>query len=308
MKLIRLLFFITSFLGISLLTFGQDEDSLYNAMLNQKVKVENPVYKPVIGIGYGVLNFYGEVHDNVRSPISGSVGYKLNIATFLDGKHMFKTNFYILMGSLTGNEHSLTADSAHNWNFKSDIFSIGINIHYDFGHLIKYTDKSFIRPFVSLGIENLQFNSKTDLLYKGADGQEYPYYYWNDGTIRDTWQNGSGNGNIIHRDYKYETDLRDLNRNGLGSYSQNTFAIPVEYGLDFRITDRVNLRIGDSWHYTFTDNIDDVSPSGTVRKGNKWNDMFRYTYFSLHFDLFSSPKEITLHKMAADVEGYDYTM
>ena len=307
-KIVKLLLIISILLGTSALSFGQDEDSLYNAMLTTKVKVENPVYKPTIGFGYGVMNFFGEVHNNNRSPVSGSPAYKLNIATFLDGKHMFKTNFYIIMGTLTGNERSVS-DTARNWNFKSDIFTIGLNVHYDFGHFIKYTEKNFVRPFVSIGIENFQFNSKTDIFYNvEGSATNYKYNYWNDGTIRNVPQNSLLPSTIINRDYKYETDLRGLDRNGLGSYSQNTFAIPFEIGLDFKISERVNLRLADSWHYTFTDNIDDVSSAGKVRKGNSFNDVFRYTYFSLHLDLFSDAKEIILRNMVADVTNYDYTM
>lgn len=299
----RVLLVLVSCLGFSSIVLGQDEDSLMNAMLTQRIIVENRVYKPVVGFGVGVMNFYGEVHDNVRGPVTGPLGYKLNIATFLDQKHMFKTNFFILLGSLTGNERSPSSDTTRNWNFKSDIFSIGLNVHYDFGHLIKFTDKNFIRPYISLGIENLQFNSKTDLYSVNPTTKEdVKYNYWSDGTIRDRL------GKIMSRDYTYETDLRDLNRNGLGSYSQNTFAIPLDIGVDMRITDRVNLRIGSSWHYTFTDNIDDVSSSGKIRKGDKLNDIFSFNYFSLHFDLFSDPKEILLKKMAADVSGFDYTL
>jgi len=307
-KIVKLLLITTVLLGVSALSFGQDEDSLYNAMLTTRVKVENPVYKPTIGFGYGVMNFFGEIHNNPRSSISGPTGYKLNIATFLDKRHLFKTNFFILLGTLTGNERSVDT-TARNWNFKSDIFSIGLNVHYDFGHFIKFTEKNFIRPFVSLGIENFQFNSKTDLFYKDRlDNLEHKYNYWNDGTIRDVEQNSGLPSQMVNRDYKYETDLRDLKRNGLGSYSQNTFAIPLEYGLDFRITDRINLRVVDSWHYTFTDNIDDVSSAGKARKGDKLNDMFRYSYVSIHLDLFSDAKEIILKKLAADVTNFDYAM
>jgi hypothetical protein len=298
----KLLLVLVSFLGFTSLVSGQDEDSLMNAMLTQKIVVENPVYKPVVGFGLGIMNFHGEIHDNTRNPMIGPLGYKLNIATYLGKKHMFKTNFFILLGSLTGNERSPSADTTRNWNFKSDIFCIGLNVHYDFGHLIRFTERNFIHPFISIGIENLQFNSKTDLIKVNSLTKEnIKYNYWNDGTIRD------GAGNPRNRDYIYETDLRDLNRNGLGNYSQNTFAIPVDIGIDMRVTDRVNFRVGSSWHYTFTDNIDDVSPSGTIRKGDKWNDIFSYNYFSLHFDLFSGDKEITLHKLAAEVDA-DYAM
>lgn len=299
-KIVRLVLTALLLFAVSALSFGQDDDSIFDARLNQRIVNVNRVTKPTIGVGYGYMNFYGEVHNGNRSPISGTPAYKLNIATFLDKKHMFKGNFFILVGGLTGNERSV-ADTGRNWNFKSDIFSIGVNVHYDFGHLISFKDKNFIRPFVSVGFENFQFNSKTDLYYN-REGSSYKYNYRNDGTIRDYL------GQPMNRDYNYETDLRSLNRNGLGSYSQNSFAIPVEIGLDFKISERVNLRIVDSWHYTFTDNIDDVSSKGTLRRGDGFNDMFRYTYFSLHLDLFSDAKEIILKKYAADVDNFDYEM
>jgi hypothetical protein len=305
-KIIKLLFIICFFL-IPILTFGQrTEEEILDSLATKKKLFENPVYKPVIGLGYGVMNFYGEVHDNLRSPLMGTPAYKLNVATFLDKKHMFKTNFFMIIGTLTGNEHYVTSDTTRNWNFQSDIFTMGLNIHYDFGHFIKFNKTNWIRPFISIGFENIQFNSKTDLYYNvrknnSSEMITYPYHYWSDGTIRDVVQNQLGIGNIVGRDYVYETDLRDRNRNGLGSYPQNTFGIPLEVGIDFKISERVNLRLGSSWHYTFTDNIDDVSPRGTVRKGDKWNDIFSFNYFSLHMDLFSDPTEIKVKDYAADV-------
>ena len=85
----------------------------------------------VVGVGAGVFNFYGEVHDKLRSPVSGNPGIKVNVATFIDNKHYFRGNVFVLLGSLSGNERSLT-DSALNRNFSSDLMSFGFNIHYDF--------------------------------------------------------------------------------------------------------------------------------------------------------------------------------
>jgi hypothetical protein len=184
---------------------------------------------------------------------------------------------------------------AENLNFLSDLTAFGINLHYDFKPFIKAN--SLITPFISVGVENLQFNSKTDLYYR----ENIPYDYRSDGTIRDQA------GNIITRSFKYNTDLRDLNANGLGSYNQSTFAIPIDGGLDFGISNRVVMRLGYSYHYTFTDNIDDVSSKGTKVKGGPGNDAFGYTYLSFHLDLFSSPKSITVRKLFADVEGFDYS-
>jgi hypothetical protein len=300
--------FVFIYLIISSVALAQDDEAYMESLLRETVKVENPVYKPVVGFGVGMLNFYGEVHNNYRSSVVGSPGYKLNIASFIDKGHYLKTNFFLLLGSITVNQHSYK-DTAQNLNFKTDLVAIGINVHYDFRNIIK---KSFVYPFISVGIENIQFNSKTDLYYRDQFENNLPYHYWSDGTIRniserDKYITPPNRIQVVQRDYNYETDLRDLNRNGLGSYAQSTLAIPFDFGLDFFITDRVNLRIGQTWHYTFTDNIDDVSYKSNIMKGDKRNDMFSFTYFTLHLDLFSDPKTKTIEKLFVDVsDNFDY--
>ncbi|MDP4210233.1 MAG: DUF6089 family protein [Bacteroidota bacterium] len=299
MKFIKPLL-VFAFLSLSFSAFAQmDDEAIADSMLTQVVENVNRVYKPVIGVGVGVMNFYGEVHDKVRSPLAGTPAFKVNIATFIDKKHYFRGNFFLLVGSLTGNERS--SDTARNLNFKSDITSFGLNIHYDFKHLFK---ESPVRPFVSVGLENIQFNSKTDLY--DAKGQRY--HYWKDGTIHNipemsVFTNDVYNNSLIKRDYTYETDLR-----GNQSYSQSSLAIPVDVGIDFKISERLNLRVGNSWHFTFTDNIDNVSPQSPGVKGDKKKDIFTYSYFSLHFDLFTAPKTIKINNMFKDLGDYDLAM
>lgn len=301
MKIVKLIIPVLLLLLASPVFSQLDDEEYYEQLLRERKINENIVYKPVIGLGFGTMNFYGEVHDPIRNPVIGAPAFKLNVATFLDPKHFFLINFVILNGSVTGNEYA-PSDSSKNLNFKSDLFSIGLNIHYDFGHFIKDNKKNFVRPFISLGIENLQFNSKTDYLNKSG----IKYNFWNDGTIRDQSQS-LGAGNIIYRDFSYETDLKNLNRNGLGSYNQNTFAVPLELGIDFKVSERIHLRVVNSWHYTFTDFIDDVTPKGTMRKGDKLNDWFSFSYISMHLDLFSSDKEIINKKLVQDFANFDYT-
>jgi len=303
MKRFRLLL-VFSLLINSFAVFSQvDEEEYLNSLLREEVKVENPVYKPVVGFGMGILNFHGDVRNNNRNPVLGTPAYRLNVATFLDNKHYFKTNFALIIGTLTGNEQSM--DSLYNRNFSSDIISFGLNVHYDFRHFIK---KSPVHPFISLGLENISFNSKTDLTTDWKDQKGVPYHYWSDGTIRNISEKDKGvlTSEIIKRDYKYETDLRSFNN---GDYSQNTFAIPLDIGVDFAVSDRVNLRIGQSYHFTFTQNIDGVSSKNTnpAYKGNGKNDMFTMTYFTLHLDLFSDAKTITINKLFAEVD-FDYAM
>ena len=75
--------------------------------------------------------------------------------------------------------------------------------------------------------------------------------------------------------------------------------------------------MGNAFHFTLTDNIDDISSAGEgPRKGNKAYDHFSYTYVSLHLDLFSRTKETIEHQFAVldfggldfEDEDYDYIM
>ena len=277
------------------------QEEYYESLLKEEVEVENPVYKPVIGIGVGTLNFLGDVKNASRNPMMGKPAFKFNVSTFVDNKHYFKANFFLIYGTLTGNERS-TAELNRNLNFATDLVTFGINLNYDFRHFLK-GDK-LIRPFIAVGAENLQFNSKADLF--DANGNRY--YYWSDGTIRDVAEGTPAVSHFLKRDYKYESDLRELNLYGLGNYSQNTFAIPFEAGLDFMVSDRVTMRLGTSLHYTFTDLLDNVSSADkTGPVGNKQNDMFNFSYLTLHLDLFSDAKTIILDKLFADID-FDYTM
>ena len=97
--------------------FSQVED--IENMLVKEVENINPVYKPVIGVGYGTFNFLGDVRNPNMTPFNGTPGYKVNVATFLDNKQMIRANFYFMGGSLSGNERS-ASDLSRNMNFKTE--------------------------------------------------------------------------------------------------------------------------------------------------------------------------------------------
>ena len=70
-----------------------------------------------------------------------------------------------------------------------------------------------------------------------------------------------------------------------------------------QVSDRVMIRLGNSFCYTFSDVIDHVSSKNTSgRIGNKGNDMFNYTYVSFHLDLFSSAKTLKIERLFRDME------
>ncbi len=114
----------------------QAQEIDYDSLLQRIDTVENPVYKPVVSFSYGVLNFRGDVHNSLVSPVIGNTAFAVNMATFVDKKHHFIANFYYLIGSLSGNSYS-SEDLSQNLNFRSSVSSIGANVEYRFGHVLK---------------------------------------------------------------------------------------------------------------------------------------------------------------------------
>jgi hypothetical protein len=283
------------------------EDEL-DRLLNEEVENINPVYKPVVGFGIGVLNYFGDIRNTYYSPTLGTLGYKVNLTTFIDNKRVLRADFFFMGGKLTGNERSNT-NLMHNFNFQTSIYNFGFDVNYDFDHFYKKKDRR-IHPFVSLGISTMLFNSRTDSTGRyfdpdlGHTVDQVKYNYWTDGTIRNIPQSYGNNdlSHVMQRDFSYETPLRQ-NDWGLGQYAQYAFVVPFDFGIDMQISDRMMIRLGNSFCYTFSDVIDHVSSKNTSgRIGNKGNDMFNYSYISFHLDLFSSAKTLKIERLFRDME------
>ncbi len=297
--------FLFGLLTTSVTVFGQEDE--LERLLKEEVENINPVYKPVVGFGVGVLNYFGDIKNNYYSPTLGTLGYKVNVSTFIDNNHYYRADFYFVGGKLTGNERSYS-DTFRNFNFQTSIYNFGFDINYDFDHFYKKKPRR-LHPFISLGLSTTLFNSKTDSFgyYIDRDTQQKVtgrYYYWTDGTIRNLPQRPENFSRsvLMQRDFTYETNLRDANW-GLGKYPQYAFVIPFDFGFDFQLSERLMLRIGNSFCYTFSDVLDHVSHAnkrGII--GNKMNDMYNFTYFSFHLDLFSSPKMLKVERLFREVE------
>ena len=281
----------------SQLLYSQDEENYYDDILQRVDTIDNPVYKPMISFGYGILSFVGDVQNSFMNPIVGNPAGRLNISTFIDNKHYISANFFFMAGVLSGDQHSLS-DASKNLNFRSNIYSVGVSASYAFGHFIP--EEMFLRPYVSIGFEQVNFSSKGDLF----NGNEQRYYYWADGTIRTIAEGQIGAAYPLERDYIYETDLRSFEREeyDLGAYNSGSIAIPFEIGFRLRVSQRVNLSIGTEYHFTFTDFIDNVSSKGTSIVGNKMKDGYMFTHASMQFDMFSDPKTRTVDLLYADYD------
>lgn len=318
--------FLTALLStLGLVALAQEEDEYWNKLLNEEVEVENPVYKPVISVGAGVLGFFGDIKNSGANILSGKNGVKINVSTFVGKKNYYKLNvFTILGGSLSGQDFNISRkmqqqsilpkddlgdDIYPNSSFYTDLFQLGVNFEYGFAHFLK--DQKKFRPFVSIGISTFQYSPKGDLSYIDANNNPSYYYFWSDGTIRNFNQNGPNAWRAVpvSLDRKYETDLSKANMYDRGSYSQNSFSIPVEVGLDFYLSYRVNLRIASTVNYAFTDVMDNFDSKVAKKNGlkdNGYNDIFTFTYFSMNFDLFSEKKTMMIEKMFADLDNFDY--
>ena len=286
--------------------YSQDDEDEITKLLTREVEVENPVYMPVVGAGVGYFNFYGDVNDAYRGYTVGTPGYRVNVATFLGKRHYLRGNLMFMMGDLFGTQRSV-ADTSRNLNFRSSIYSFGANVHYSFKPWIK---GKFFEPFISVGVETVQFDTKADYYNTWNVNNPLRYNYWSDGTVRNGQEDINPGADIISRDYRYETDLRTLDRSGLGKYSQFAIAIPIDIGVDFNISDRVTFRAATSLHYAFTDLIDDLSSKSKNPdyKGKSGNDMYTFTYLSLHLDLFSSDKAKIVEDLFANIDDFDFAI
>lgn len=269
----------------------------YDELLQRVDTIENPVYKPVVSVGYGVLNFYGDVRNSSRLPVIGNPAFRVNVTTYIDNNRYFAANFYFLGGTLTGEQRSVS-DLSRNLNFSSGIYSVGLSARYEFGHLIPAEMR--FRPYMGIGLEQLNFNTKGDLF--NSRGEKY--FYWPDGSIRNLSDNEPGAALPLVRDYVYETDLRSWERSqyGLGDYNPRSLAVPLEIGFTMKVSQRVFFSLGTAYHYTFTDFIDNVAFEGTNIQGKGGNDAFMFTHATLHFDMFSDPATRTVELLFADVE------
>jgi len=274
-------YLIVLFLSAFIATSGVSQDDTTDVDATDKIQGPEPleiVFKPQLSLGTGMFTFYGDIGSNHKGyhPTVSRIGYDLRLTNPLTD--YLDMGFYVLFGQVSGSERTLT----RNLNFNSHITTGGMTINYNFKQLLN--PKRKVDPYVSVGIESMEFLSKTDMY--DANGNKYNY--WSDGTIRDMEEGsvGSENATEIFRDYVYESDIRELDLDGFGKYSERTWAIPVEIGANFHLSKRVKFRVGTSMHFALTDLVDGVtSESLGDRQGNKGNDKFLYSHFALSYDL-----------------------
>jgi len=274
--LINRFLIILLFNVVTLSIFSINKDSL-SKKNNEPIPLEF-LFKPQLSIGVGMMTFYGDIGANHSGyhPTVSRLGYDLRLINPLTD--YLDVSFYVMFGQVSSNERTID----RNLNFNSNITTGGITLNYNFRHLLR--KERIINPYVHLGIESIEFLSKTDL--RDVDGNYYNY--WSDGTIRDIAQNDANANSAveIYRDYSYESDIREENIDGFGKYAERTWGVPIEIGVNLHTGKRIKLRFGTSMHFTFSDFIDGVThESLNSRAGDDRNDKILYSHFALTYDL-----------------------
>lgn len=248
---------------------------------------DRTIMKPMLGLGFGVMNYIGEVsHNEWTNPLVDNFGANFNVIQNISPS--FGLEFDFMYGRITANERNAEID--RYLNFRTDIFQASIRGTYNFARLLPAQRK--LNPFVGIGIGAFNFTPKGDL--KDANG--YTYHYWNDGTLRSlpSSDENAASALILKRDHVYESDLRQADLDGLGKYTLFAFSIPITAGVELRVSNRSVLRLSSTFNFTTTDLMDNVSDKGEgARKGNSTNDFFFYSNVSYHFDFFSPKKSTT---------------
>ncbi|HXU27021.1 MAG TPA: hypothetical protein VN698_07305, partial [Bacteroidia bacterium] len=278
------LFILLFFLAFSSVAQSTDSKDKSSSEKKKKEKSDsdtttNPprlgdVFKPTIGLGAGTLSYFGNIYSKghqLQSLTQSRIGFDLNLSQPIT-KSLY-LNFYVMFGKMGANERSTTP--ALNQNFETQIRLGGLQLMYDFSNLIK--KQNSIRPYILTGFEGFEFLSKTDLYDKHGN----KYYYWSDGTIKNMAQGsaGSQNATTLVRDYSYDSDIREMNKNGYGKYRENSWAIPVGAGFTMNAGEHIKFRMGATMHFAFTNHIDGV--------GSNKSDKFLMFAASVHYDLYT---------------------
>lgn len=255
---------------------------------------ENTSYKPILGLGAGFYNFFGEVnHNRFTSPSVSSHG----VSVFV-GKNVspsFALDFNFTLGKLHANEKE-----GDFRNFESSIVTGSVALTYNFAALQR--PDRILNPFISAGIGYLNFDSKSDL----KDKNGITYHVWGDGSLRSLAEDDplAENAVVLQRDHVYETDLREANLDSLGKYPTSAVSFPFTFGFNFKVSPRTSMRLSSTLYYNLTDLIDNYTSEGKgARKGDDSKDMFLYNSLSLHFDLFSPKKEKKTRYDDIDFDG-----
>lgn len=257
----------------------------------EKIKEAKAPYKfrPSIGAGIGVTKFYGDIED-VNATTIHRLGnrFAYDFAVKTNISRSFNVSLNTVLGKISGNENEFRLHR----NFESKMFSLGLNMEYNFNTFYKNKKrKPIITPFISAGIYYANYNPMADLY----DAKGNLYYYWTDGFIRNLPEGtiNPDNIEILERDYNYETHLTE--------FPLTTIAFPVAGGFDLHLSERFTFRLNASYFFTISDKLDNFFDKSQSKK----NDGYYYNSIAVFFNILSDKKDKT-PGVDPDIYFYDF--
>lgn len=257
------------FLQFSVLAQDNQENNL-------KTDFSNRLYRPQIELGTGVMSYFGDVGHLGGNGRSYDLNWGYNLAVKNKISNAIDLNLFVLFGHVSQTEYF----NAGNVNFKTDIKMGGLIMVYNFDNFLPKNRN--ISPYISLGFTSFEFNPKGDLF--DANGNKY--HYWNDGTIRRGPHTVAkdNSSDVLQRNYVYESDLRKLDDKK--RYELRSFSVPIGAGAMLNLTDAFTLRMGAEFHYTLTDNIDNIDSRNTsYASSKKGNDYLLYSSLGIIYNM-----------------------
>lgn len=205
---------------------------------------------PMISAGVGICGFKGDVGKESGFQTSLRPGF------YFGAEQRFGNFAGVGLNLVSGSLGSADRSQTINRNFRSSLLQAGLNgiFYFDNDAIIKRSSQ--VAPWISAGLSWTKFDPYGDLT--DANGQKY--YYWTDGSIRDLPETAANEpfSVMLHRDYSYETQLKD----SLKNYTRSTFSVPLGAGLRFKFGGNFSADIGFRYTITFSDYLDNVADGG----------------------------------------------
>ena len=235
-----------------------------------------------IGLSGGVTQYYGDL-GNWDSQVqwnSTRPAMNLTFRDFFNNPKRYVTRSLTMECRLSWfrigyNEVEPTGGRSgmelHNFkrglNFRNDL--LGASAHvvlnaYREPFTPLYKQRFFMYFHVGVGV--YYGRPKADL-FRGEPGLANRYYFWEDGTIRDT-PRGSATGNVVEQDGDYETDLYSWYTEGRGKGKSSTIqdpqkpwhvGVPMGCGIRYMLTRRMSIGCEFSYYMFISDMLDNVS-------------------------------------------------
>ncbi len=222
--------------------------------LGQGALAQQEQYRWRAGAYLGSMGYYGDLNQrlfpetNPEYPAFGfSVERLLNKA--------WSAKLLYTQGQWIANDRNRNTFLARSLNAKTEVQDYSLLFTYYLDNNRQLGRRSFLSPYVSLGLGYTDFSAYGDL--RDASGDYY--HYWSDYSIRSTAEtnpNAAG-ANVVAQDGVYETELSSLATEQ--EYPTESFNVPLALGVKFRLSSNLNLNLELLMRYAFTDRLDDVS-------------------------------------------------